>query len=121
MSDTKILPAVQAGIAGNCNIIYEWHGDDIIGFGRVPTEYRDLVIEAINNQAQLATVTRERDEARAELANVKLVLKELEWWDIGYDCIHACISCRQLHEDGHAEDCPLAAALGDTTGGTEPQ
>lgn len=111
MSDTKILPAVQAGIAGNCNIIYEWHGDDIIGFGRVPTEYRDLVIEAINNQAQLATVTRERDEARAERDGLRSFVEDVATqFDCDLDAHKYGTQCRQCD----AQEL-LAAAIGEQT------
>ncbi len=51
------LPKLQAGLTGNeasfCNIIYEYNGEDIIGFGRVPNEYRDAVIHACNTLAEL--------------------------------------------------------------------
>ena len=66
-------------------------------------------------EAQVRTLTAERDEARAELAQARDVLSRLEWDSWGYDPYAEgrshCPCCGWTKDEGHAPDCALNAAL----------
>jgi hypothetical protein len=58
-----------------------------------------------------ATLRTERDQARAELAQIREVLRIVEWGgDKGMPDFH-CPRCSELEPDGHAAGCTLAAAI----------
>lgn len=72
------------------------------------------IIEA--QRAQIRTLTAERDAARAELAQAREVLREVQWVsdEIPYATLpdyHRCPCCWADRRDGHAPDCALSAAL----------
>jgi len=72
------------------------------------------IIEA--QRAQIRTLTAERDAARAELAQAREVLREVQWVsdEIPYATLpdyHRCPSCWAERREGHASDCKLNAAL----------
>ena len=77
---------------------------------------------------EVGRLTRERDEARAEVERwkdaaddmvgsiervfqLRVLLRELEWVEVAGTPSPACVFCDGNPEDGHTPDCPLAAAL----------
>ena len=68
------------------------------------------------NSAQAEEVRKlraERDEARAELAQAREVLRSVEWTEMPayYGTVTRCPLCGYLESEGHAPDCKMSAAL----------